>query len=204
MMIMKNFKQIVLFDLDRTIFDSDKFVEVLDQFLRQEINPEIELLKATKEVEHNFDFEKYLEQFKLKIDDQLLEKFVNFTRDDFWLGNAKEVIQKTLKNKQQIGILTYGGNNIQKFKMKLLKINFGYIITQNKCKTCLIKSWKKDGVYKIKFDNQQQSLAADKIILIDDKQSNVNDMPDDCLGLHFVEKTVGNKITDLNQLFEYL
>ncbi len=196
---MKIFDRIILLDIDRTIFDSDKFVLEFDKFLTAK-NPNIKLKQASDKVKNNFDFVTFLSQFELKIDD-LAAEFLAFNQQDYYLGNAKQVIGK-LKG-EKVVCLSYGDRKIQALKLKLLNLDLPLIATDNQDKGQLIASWEQNGVYLVKFAGE--TVAARQLILIDDKQSNLDNLPDDCLGLHFNQNsTYKNQITDLAQIFDYL
>ncbi len=197
---MKIFDRIILFDIDRTIFDSNKFVVEFDRFLATK-NSAIKLKQASDKIPNNFDFAAFLEQFGLKVDDQLVSEFMAFNQQDYCLGNIKETISR-LKG-ERLACLSYGDEDVQALKLKLLDLDLPLIATDNHDKGQLIASWQRNGVYLVKL--RGETVAARTLVLIDDKQTNLDNLPADCLGLHFAKNSEHkNHITDLNQLLDYL
>ncbi len=200
---MKTFDRVILFDLDRTIFDSNKFVIDFDRFLRQKINPEIELKQVSDKVANNFDFLAYLDQFGVEVNQDLTNKFRRFSNNNYWLDSAKEVILQLMDLGETVTVLSYGKMSVQAMKLRLLDLNLELIVTDSHDKGKLISGWRQSGLYKVPFNNE--SINTKKLILIDDKQTNLDNLPDDCLGLHFSNKsTYKNQISDLNKILELL
>lgn len=78
-------------------------------------------------------------------------------------------------------IVTYGGNDWQKLKIEASQLHYySYIITDQKVKGILIKTWYKDKLY-IPYPKDTH-LSAQKVLLIDDKASSFNMLPKDCYG----------------------
>jgi phosphoglycolate phosphatase-like HAD superfamily hydrolase len=131
-------KGIILFDIDRTIFDTDAFSKALElELWKVTKNASVEDIQEAKRefissliADREFDPEKFIEflcgRFDLKNQSKLLSVFYN-PKDKRWYSNfvfpeTFEVFTK-LRNNFRLGIYSEGTKKFQNYKFKSMKIS---------------------------------------------------------------------------------
>ena len=161
-------KKIVLFDIDYTLFDMEKFrIKMFGEIIKKTRHERISNLEYLlrnayfiyREESRTFDpkaFTKYLvRKLKIRVEPEILENAI--TKQDIFLGNlyeeTKETVEALSRNKlQKIGIFSGGEINFQKKKIKEIedyfhKEHIHIFAFKNKKLLSIVKRYKRDKLY---------------------------------------------------------
>jgi hypothetical protein len=179
-------KILVALDLDRTLTKERITIEVLEAACQEFGIDTAAMLKEQMLVEANgrsfFPLEYLSKQLKPSKMDKLAESYIRHAKSKSLLyEDVLPFLDKLAKNDTLVVIVTYGGNDWQKLKLQAsLLHSYNYIITDQKNKGLLISSWRRGKKYVLPL--KDDLIAADKVILVDDKTSSFESLPFDCIG----------------------
>lgn len=171
---MKNDDFLYVIDLDRTLIDTDKVIEILFESLVSagvDGAAFISKLEKARINEENIDTKAELDKLGTNIWNKFSEYFLSEVKKrKIVYDDSFRFLDKLAKSKSKHMILTYGLSKAwQRLKLDATQLSdINYLITDTRDKSGLIQSWKDDkGIFQVpKFS----SLSAKKIILIDDRE----------------------------------
>lgn len=195
----KNADVFAVFDLDRTLIDTDKFVEKLrlatiSQNLNQELVDEAFSSLLKKNGESIDAFEHLENRLQISLDpSQLFEQMKDEFSECVFSG-VVELFKSLEQYEIPAGILTYGEERFQSFKLGLLHSYFASnelnrlpaMVTQSQQKARMISTtWlhSHQGWHIPDVMIKGETLFAKRIIIIDDKISNLEANTDSIIGV---------------------
>lgn len=212
-----------LLDLDRHLVDTIKLSNLLEETLAVTTDIPLTLMREARDRTEmtggSFDEVAFLEPVLRNLNhplERLMEDFIKLSRKhDVFESGARELLEMMKALELPFGILTYGGANWQVAKIRASQLDkIPYLVTPLRQKGEVIKKWQQtDRTFMM-----PQELYVDKVqraqtvILLDDKASSFNGLPDEAFGVHVlpgdkeilpVQKgPVGPNVTVVTGLYE--
>jgi hypothetical protein len=168
---------IVALDIDRTLLDTTYLLEKLyEQSLMSGADRAIIDQLKVEEIAsrgNNFDLISQLDSYSAL---PSVESMYQYTDNILYRG-VKELLDQLMRSQMQFVLLTYGTQLGQSYKIKLIEHALGeelsFHITDEPNKAAWLESIETDGTFAIHLDNRPSVLKAQEVILIDDKESNL-------------------------------
>lgn len=177
----------IIVDLDRTLVDSDKLLEIFIEISNEFIQiPKEQIEAADRDVKlrgDSFDTAGFVRDFlnasgQIELWDKLTKKFISESRHlNYLLPGAAELLDYLNNGGHKYGILTYGNPLWQHLKLSASGFNHvPRIVMEQKEKGRLIRSWQ-DGD-KFVIPEEFGGGTYDSVILLDDKAVSFAEFPD--------------------------
>jgi len=174
-------------DFDRTLCDTSLVMHQFEEFLRDDYSELAAQLHATREqIEQtggSFDVMTVLSDVKgISIED-ILSRFVEKEtgKTAYFLPGAQLLLHAITEAGSRWGIMTYGGEDWQRTKLRLLGFDdSSAIILSKKGKGAQIASWKEVEGYRLPVIFG--SGIVERIVLVDDKAVEFTGLPEESQG----------------------
>ena len=168
---------LVALDVDRTLFDTSRFVEILyDRLLHGGIQQSIIDTMRQKELlarGSSFDIVSLLATQKVLPG---IEELYPYAHEILYEG-VSDLISNLLRFEIPFVLLTYGSEIAQQYKISLIEYALGRVlpfhITSEPNKAAWLERIESNGKFAIALDNFSHTLVAHSVILVDNKPSNL-------------------------------
>lgn len=166
-------KPLYVLDLDRTLVDTDKFVELLSVSLKQQGhdgNSLVDKIEKARISENDINVEKAVESLGIGVWESVKKYFLEQSKEKNFLFEDAEIFLQNLKYQDLPHIILTFGISEAWQQLKLITAgleDIPAIVSTSRKKSKTINSWRSEkGIYAPPGFSE---LSADKIILIDDR-----------------------------------
>lgn len=184
-------------DFDRTLGNTDKFHEVLEDTIAKETNLTVDFLRHARfkaeDIGQSFDTISYLREHlrdtgSLSVWPDIQRKFINAAqRQDMLEPGANELLRLLKAKGFRFGILTYGNEAWQLAKLEAAwLLSVPHLVTHIQEKGQILKEWKHaagDFVIPPSMTEEFVPFHARTIVFLDDKSKSFASIPTNVVGV---------------------